>query len=121
VPDQPTKPPVETDWTGPEPNCVARNVEHTRTVTTYSYTFDPVTWTYVETPTTTRQTRTLSLTPAQAAACDLPDEESLPPVVPPGGTTPPVTPAVEAAGATVAAAQGWSRGAGARHDVDSMT
>ncbi len=112
MPVMPEKPPVETEWTGPGPSCTARSVEQTRTVTTYSYEFDPVAWTYVETATTTEQTRTLSLTQAEAATCDLPDEESLPPVVPPpGGTTPTetpavmtptaATPAVEAAGATV--------------------
>ena len=73
-------------------------------MTTYSYTFDPVTWTYVETATVTQPTRTLSLTPAEVATCDLPDEESLPPVVPPAGGTPPVTPAVEAAAVTIATA-----------------
>jgi LPXTG-motif cell wall-anchored protein len=111
MPDLPAKPPVETEWIGPRPNCTAQSVEQTRTVTTYSYTFDPVAWTYVETATTTEQTRTLSLTPDEVAACKLPEEQSLPPAVPPPvGTTPAVvtpavvTPAVQAAGATVAAA-----------------
>jgi LPXTG-motif cell wall-anchored protein len=103
-----------TEWLGPQPSCTAQSVEQTRTVTTYTYTFDPVTSTWVEKVTTTEQTRTLSLTPEEVAKCNVPEEKSLPPVVPPGGTTPAVTPAVvtpavvtpavEAAGATVAAA-----------------
>jgi LPXTG-motif cell wall-anchored protein len=105
-----------TEWIGPQPSCIAQSVEQTRTVTTYSYTFDPVASKYVEKATTTEETRTLSLTPEEVAKCNVPEEKSLPPVVPPpGGTTPAVvtpavappavvTPAVQAAGATVAAA-----------------